>query len=150
LVINLKMAALLELVNPAGAAVLRKQDGFDAAIDREARYWWPILLTCVLFSVQQLCDGLVWVEEIDNGQHSTAAYFFSFFAFCFWPLWIPTMCFVLELRLLPSRKEAEVAVAAAAAAAAAAANPAAGSGPGGGSAGQGQVQGQVACCNRVR
>lgn len=75
-------------------------DEEKAEFDRERLFWWPILLTPILFATQQYSEGVVWItldKNKENGDYS-AAFIFSFFAFCFWPLWVPFVCFVVEYR----------------------------------------------------
>jgi len=57
-----------------------------------------LLLVPVGFAVQQLCEGLVWLSLLHNYSTLTlniATYGFMFFAFIFWPAYIPwCMCYL--------------------------------------------------------
>ena len=65
---------------------------------RNERFWWPALLTPILFAVQQVSEGIVWLA-INRGTDShPSAYVFCVFAFCLWPVWVPVVCLTLELR----------------------------------------------------
>jgi hypothetical protein len=61
-----------------------------------------LALSCLplLFSVQQLCEGLVWVglESGDAPLAKGAALWFLFFALFFWPFWVPFSAAFLEPR----------------------------------------------------
>ena len=64
----------------------------------DSRFWWLFLFTPLFFATQQLSEGFVWLRVAKTDTPSAAAYIFSFFAFCFWPLWVPCVCLVMEMR----------------------------------------------------
>jgi len=82
-------AALL----PAGAYCVR------AAVRKNRRYL-PLALVPILFGVQQVCEGLVWMtrDRDDAALASAAALGFLFFALSFWPFWFPLSAWCLEKR----------------------------------------------------
>jgi hypothetical protein len=58
----------------------------------------PLAFVPLLFSVQQFCEGLVWVG-IANGDAVLAkvfGYAFVFFAFFLWPIFVPLSALLLE------------------------------------------------------
>lgn len=53
-------------------------------------------LVPLLFGIQQLCEGVVWLTQEDPQYQLTATifkYFFLFFAFFLWPFYVPTAMF---------------------------------------------------------
>lgn len=55
--------------------------------------------TPFIFAIQQFCEGLIWISvpTDPNGiLHNIATYAFLFFAFLFWPLWIPIAAGFME------------------------------------------------------
>jgi hypothetical protein len=78
---------------PAGAYAI------TAAL-RKNRAYLPVAVTPVVFGVQQLCEGGVW-RGLDRGEPrlvEPAALGFLFFAFVFWPGWVPFGVALLEHR----------------------------------------------------
>jgi hypothetical protein len=65
---------------------------------KDAYYWVPFLSTPLLFAVQQGCEGGVWLRLEDGGDTSAPGTAFSFFAYAFWPMWVPFICLLVELR----------------------------------------------------
>lgn len=61
-------------------------------------YWVPFLCTPFLFAVQQGCEGVVWIRVNNGGDTAAPGTAFSFFAYAFWPLWVPLIALVLEAR----------------------------------------------------
>lgn len=61
--------------------------------ERDPARWLPLALTPLLFAVQQGLEGLVWlsVDPAGGGPLSlrVAALAYLWFAFAFWPVWIP-------------------------------------------------------------
>jgi len=98
--------AVINLMPARFMRLLKIQQGFRSDADTvfyeqcksDAQFWWPFLVTPLLFSVQQLCEGFVWIYLNGNGNPLLAAYCYTFFAYCLWPLWIPFIALVLELR----------------------------------------------------
>ena len=64
----------------------------------DAKHWMGFLFTPLLFGTQQLCEGLVWLHIDSSDTPQIEGYIFTFFANCFWPIWVPFICFLLELR----------------------------------------------------
>lgn len=79
-----------------------------AALVIDNRFWFLFLLTPILFATQQLCEGFVWLRVDNTSNPALAAFIFSFFAFCFWPLWVPLICLVLECRTLKKSPHLEL------------------------------------------
>ncbi len=50
-----------------------------------------------IFAFQQFFEGLVWVLPAYTWHSLVAAYMFLFFAFLFWPLYIPLACYMHEI-----------------------------------------------------
>ncbi len=66
----------------------------------------PLAFVPLLFSLQQACEGVVWVTHA-NAAYTTithiATYAFCFFAFFVWPIWIPFTTLRMETK--PLRKK---------------------------------------------
>lgn len=60
----------------------------------------PLALIPLLFGVQQIAEGFVWVGigQANPALMQTAAFIFLFFALAFWPFWIPLSTVFLESR----------------------------------------------------
>jgi hypothetical protein len=60
----------------------------------------PLSAMPLLFGIQQICEGLVWVgfEHDDQLLIRSAAIGFLFFALCFWLFWIPFSAVAAEKR----------------------------------------------------
>jgi len=58
-----------------------------------------LALTPLFFGIQQACEGLVWLTAHTTNTMLCAIgmYGFLFFAFIFWPLWIPFMTISIEV-----------------------------------------------------
>ncbi len=59
----------------------------------------PFALTPIMFAIQQIAEGFVWLGKTNpnlSGMLSTATWLYLFFAFFFWPIWIPTATILLE------------------------------------------------------
>jgi hypothetical protein len=53
---------------------------------------YPLAVIPLFFAIQQAFEGIVWVTFANPAQatlHTVAMYGFLFFAFFFWPVWIP-------------------------------------------------------------
>lgn len=63
-----------------------------------APYERPLAFVPLLFSVQQFCEGLVWVGVANQDPVLTKvfAYAFSFFAFFLWPIFVPLAASLVE------------------------------------------------------
>jgi hypothetical protein len=61
-----------------------------SAIRKDRRYV-PLAVVPLVFSIQQMCEGVVWVglDRGDQGMVRAAALTFLFFALAFWPVWMP-------------------------------------------------------------
>ena len=58
---------------------------FQSKPMKEKWAYVPLSIVPLLFGIQQICEGFVW-ENVNN---ETAIRIFTFFAFAFWPFWIP-------------------------------------------------------------
>lgn len=60
----------------------------------------PLALVPAFFGAQQFSEGLVWLAIGNNYQPKelliSAQYLYLFFAFVFWPLWIPFSLYLVE------------------------------------------------------
>jgi len=57
----------------------------------------PYAIIPLIFAVQQIIEGLVWVSFASPGWlNIVSTYAFVFFAFVFWPIWIPFSVGLLE------------------------------------------------------
>src|SRR2546430_366407 len=72
----------------AGVAILRRPA------------YLPLAVVPFVFSVQQFCEGFVWIglDRGDAGLVTTAALAFLAFALGFWPFWVPFCVLFLEPR----------------------------------------------------
>lgn len=71
-----------------------------------ARREIPLAVMPLVFSVQQLAEGVVWLAWSgggDSGMVRIPAYLFLFIAQVWWPIWIPLSALCLEKRL-PQRQ----------------------------------------------
>lgn len=60
---------------------------------------YPFAAIPILFATQQVFEGIVWVTYAQPAQellNSVAIYGFLFFAFFFWPVWIPFSFIMIE------------------------------------------------------
>src|SRR5262249_46083611 len=72
---------------------------------RRNRSWLLLAVTPVLFGVQQVSEGLVWVGL--RGEEAAlvrpASLFFLFFALALWPFWMPLAAARIEARAAARR-----------------------------------------------
>lgn len=62
----------------------------------------PLALTPIFFALQQAAEGFVWLGNTHESMAAitpVATWFFLFFAFFFWPIWIPTATIFLEKKM---------------------------------------------------
>lgn len=64
----------------------------------------PLALLPLFFSIQQFIEGLQWMSDKTSLYSLVLGYAFLFFAFLFWPTFIPLSIFLVEKN--PSRKKA--------------------------------------------
>ena len=66
--------------------------------NRVDRSYLPLAIIPVVFGVQQFCEGWVWtgVAQSNPAMTKIAAMGFLFFAWCFWPIWIPLSALFIE------------------------------------------------------
>jgi hypothetical protein len=71
----------------------------QAAVRRDPRFV-PLALVPIAFGLQQISEGFVWLglNEDNAAQVQQASVVFLFFAFAFWPCWIPLSLAVTESR----------------------------------------------------
>ena len=58
-----------------------------------------LALIPLLFAIQQACEGIVWITYANPAHQlitTIATYSFCFFAFFFWPIWIPITVLKME------------------------------------------------------
>jgi len=69
----------------------------------KAKKFLPIALIPLLFGIQQYAEGVLWLYSETPSQIATIfKNIFLFFAFFFWPIWIPLSLFIAEIK--PSKK----------------------------------------------
>jgi len=58
----------------------------------------PFALMPLIFSIQQLSEGFVWLslENVTSVGGTAPVYIFLFFAQLFWPFWVPLSLYILE------------------------------------------------------
>lgn len=56
----------------------------------------PLASIPLLFGIQQLIDGVVWVSFGMGALHTTAVYAYTLFAFVFWPVFVPLAVSMVE------------------------------------------------------
>jgi len=76
---------------PAGIYAAKKSSRLN-------KPYWAIALLPLIFGIQQIFEGLVWLEIEPGGGGSTrmASLGFMFYSHLFWLAWIPFACFVIE------------------------------------------------------
>lgn len=58
---------------------------------------FPLSTIPIVFAVQQFIEGLLWVSLNNSGAYTLAlTYLFLFFAFLWWPIYVPYLAFRLE------------------------------------------------------
>jgi len=50
----------------------------------------------IMFSIQQFCEGIQWLYLNSGSSSSIFGYLFLFFAFILWPIYVPSMVFILD------------------------------------------------------
>ncbi|SDL85953.1 DUF6629 family protein [Aliiruegeria lutimaris] len=65
----------------------------------------PLAAFPLFFGMQQIAEGFLWLEldGSDSAPHSLSALAFLFFAYWFWPVWVPISVLVAETDLLRRR-----------------------------------------------
>jgi hypothetical protein len=62
----------------------------------------PLAMIPLLFAVQQLLEGIVWItinnHDADSIMHGVAVYGFLFFSSMFWPIYVPWALYIAEPR----------------------------------------------------
>ena len=73
---------------------------------RKNRSLIPLSITPVVFGIQQVCEGFVWLGFAQHHAEmvQVSALLFLFFAVSFWPFWIPFLAWIGE----PSEKRRRV------------------------------------------
>ena len=76
---------------PVGAYCVRKAAGLEKA-------YWLFALIPLMFGIQQLFEGLVWLGMTADNNDATlvAGRGFLFFSHFFWLFWIPLACYAVE------------------------------------------------------
>lgn len=65
-----------------------------------ARPYWAIGLLPLVFGIQQLFEGFIWLAQGTADDSRLPALGFLFFSHLFWLFWIPFSCYFLETRSL--------------------------------------------------
>lgn len=83
-----------------GAAAILIPAGAVAAASawRRDRRYLMIATLPLLFGLQQLVEGLVWIEGYVGNAHHVAQYslLYMFFTWIAWPIWVPVSAYFLE------------------------------------------------------
>ncbi len=83
-----------------GAAVVLIPAGVVAGTSawRRDRRYLMIATLPFLFGLQQLVEGLVWIEGQAGSMHHVAQYslLYMFFTWIVWPIWVPVSAYFLE------------------------------------------------------
>lgn len=66
------------------------------AMKRARKPYFLIALIPLIFSVQQLIEGLIWITEKPGSDATILGYFFLFFAFIWWPIYAPVAVHSVE------------------------------------------------------
>lgn len=76
---------------PAGTYCVKKSLGLQ-------KPYWVFALLPLMFGIQQVFEGLVWmaIEPGGGGTIRSAALGFVFFSHLFWLIWIPLSCYIVE------------------------------------------------------
>ncbi len=85
---SLAAAAILA---PTGVFAMRRAYRAD-------RRYLPLATLPLLFSIQQLLEGLVWIAGPEAGPDvvTRLSLAYMFFAWVAWPVWVPVSCFFVE------------------------------------------------------
>lgn len=62
----------------------------------------PLALTPVFFAIQQATEGFIWLGNTHENMAAfvpAATWLYLFFAFFFWPIWIPAVTLLLEKKM---------------------------------------------------
>jgi len=76
---------------PVGIYCIKKSMSFE-------KPYWLFALLPLMFGIQQIFEGLVWLnlEPGGGGEIHYPALGFMFFSHLFWLIWIPLSCYVIE------------------------------------------------------
>ncbi len=69
------------------------------SLNKASRKQIPLALVPTLFSVQQAFEGIVWLTYANPAYamlNTISVYGFCFFAFAFWPFWVPLTALLME------------------------------------------------------
>lgn len=85
-----------------GAAGVLSVIGLLSLKKVKRRRLYPFAVVPLLFAIQQVFEGIVWVTYQNPHQevlNTIAMYGFLFFAFFFWPVWIPSALILIETQV---------------------------------------------------
>jgi hypothetical protein len=71
----------------------------------------PLAVIPLLFGIQQLCEGVVWVTQNNPSlayQNELARYAYLFFAYVIWPFWIPFTVYMIAPNGVKKRRLASL------------------------------------------
>ena len=76
---------------PVGVYCIKKAVGLKSP-------YWTFAILPLIFGIQQIFEGLVWLEFDPGGEGATRlpALGFMFFSHVFWLFWIPFACYAVE------------------------------------------------------
>jgi len=60
--------------------------------------YFMIAAVPLLFALQQLCEGIIWISPVHSLARAIVQYVFLFIAAALWPWWIPTSLWLCERR----------------------------------------------------
>ena len=87
------------------SAVLFITSGYALNKTRQSgeKTFLPIAFTPFLFAIQQFIEGLIWLclqdqMTIQSGTLEALSLVYLFFAYSFWPLWVPTAIAIFDQR----------------------------------------------------
>lgn len=84
-----------------GAAALLSVIGLLCLRKVKKRKIYPFAMIPIFFAIQQAFEGVVWItydQPVNALVHTFAMYSFLFFAFFFWPVWIPFSFAMIETK----------------------------------------------------
>lgn len=83
--------SLAGLLLPAGGYCLRSAFRHNISL-------WPLSVVPIIFGIQQVCEGFVWVgfARNDSQMVTVSSLLFLFFALSLWPFWVPFIAMIGE------------------------------------------------------
>lgn len=84
-----------------GAAALLSIIGLMSLRKVKHKKYYPFALVPIFFAIQQAFEGVVWItynQPVNIWVNKFAMFAFLFFAFFFWPVWIPFAFVMIETK----------------------------------------------------